>query len=188
MKRKLFALAAVLALAVGLGGCGASGSVAADPMMLAQLKELRDIGQIDGPDPAASQIQEIDQTVEEQGIKLQVRQVYGDKTVLCVLYDITYPEGIDPQKERGILPNQVTLQEKGAAKQAPGGAIQPLKRDGQTVTYLSEFIRDTENWSDGTLTFSINYLQWETGDETIPLSDASFTVSWTQKLAPPAEA
>lgn len=188
MQRKLFALAAVLALAVGLCGCGASGSVAADPMMLAQLKELRDIGQIDGPDPAASQIQEIDQTVEEQGIKLRVRQVYGDKTVLCVLYDITYPEGIDPQKEQGILPNQVTLQEKGAAKQAPGGAIQPLNRDGQTVTYLSEFIRDTETWSDGTLTFSINYLQWETGDEPIPLSDASFTVSWTQKLAPPAEA
>lgn len=187
-KKKLGVALLLVAVLVSVCGCASGGTVAADPAMLAQLKELRDIGQIDGPDPTASKVQEIDQTVEEQGITLQVRQVYGNEQVLCVLYDITYPESIDPQKDQGILPNQVTLQEEGADKQAPGGAVQPLERNGQTVTYLSEFLRDKDTWGDGKLTFSINYLQWETRDVPVPVSDASFTLTWSQSLETPAEA
>ena len=187
-KKKLGVALLLAAVLVSACGCASGSAVAADPAMLAQLKELRDIGQIDGPDPTASKVQEIDQTVEEQGIALRVRQVYGDEQVLCVLYDITYPESIDPQKDQGILPNQVTLQEEGADKQAPGGAVQPLERDGQTVTYLSEFLRDKDAWGDGKLTFSIDYLQWETGDAPVPVSDASFTLTWSQNLETPAEA
>lgn len=187
-KKKLGVALLLAAVLVSVCGCASGGTVAADPAMLAQLKELRDIGQIDGPDPTASKVQEIDQTVEEQGITLQVRQVYGDEQVLCVLYDITYPESIDPQKDQGILPNQVTLQEEGADKQAPGGAVQPLEQNGQTVTYLSEFLRDKDTWGDGKLTFSIDYLQWETRDVPVPVSDASFTLTWSQSLETPAEA
>lgn len=187
-KKKLGVALLLAGLLVAACGCASGGAVAADPMMLEQLNELRDIGQIDGPDPTASKVQEIDQTVEEQGITLRVRQVYGDERVLCVLYDITYPESIDPEKDYGILPNQVTLQEEGAAKQAPGGAIQSLDRDGQTVTYLSEFLRDKDTWGDGKLTFSIDYLQRETEDVPVPVSDASFTLTWSQNLATPAEA
>lgn len=171
MKRILLPLSLLLLLALA-AGCSAQGEAQLDPTMAQQL-------QIDEAMAAtlAPGIQDVDVTDRGTDLTLHVRQTLGNDRELYVLYDVTLAGTVAlPAGEEGWFgPETVTLQgvEESTASR---GSVQSvfLDKEGQTITYLSYFSRDTA-WPAGDLRLSV-------GD--FVSDDASLTqevaqVTWT---------
>lgn len=171
MKRILLPLSLLLLLALA-AGCSAQGEAQLDPTMAQQL-------QIDETMAAtlAPGIQDVDVTDRGTDLTLHVRQTLGNDRELYVLYDVTLAGTVIlPDGEEGWFgPQTVTLQgvEESTAR---SGSVQTvfLDKEGQTITYLSYFSRDTA-WPAGDLRLSV-------GD--FVSDDASLTqevaqVTWT---------
>ncbi len=171
MKRILLPLSLLLLLALA-AGCSAQGEAQLDPTMAQQL-------QIDETMAAtlAPGIQDVDVTDRGTDLTLHVRQTLGNDRELYVLYDVTLAGTVAlPAGEEGWFgPQTVTLQgvEESTASR---GSVQSvfLDKEGQTITYLSYFSRDTA-WPAGDLRLSV-------GD--FVSDDASLTqevaqVTWT---------
>lgn len=171
MKRILLPLSLLLLLALA-AGCSAQGEAQLDPTMAQQL-------QIDETMAAtlAPGIQDVDVTDRGTDLTIHVRQTLGNDRELYVLYDVTLAGTVAlPAGEEGWFgPQTVTLQgvEESTASR---GSVQSvfLDKEGQTITYLSYFSRDTA-WPAGDLRLSV-------GD--FVSDDASLTqevaqVTWT---------
>lgn len=171
MKRILLPLSLLLLLALA-AGCSAQGEAQLDPTMAQQL-------QIDETMAAtlAPGIQDVDVTDRGTDLTLHVRQTLGNDRERYVLYDVTLAGTVAlPAGEEGWFgPQTVTLQgvEESTASR---GSVQSvfLDKEGQTITYLSYFSRDTA-WPAGDLRLSV-------GD--FVSDDASLTqevaqVTWT---------
>ena len=151
MKRILLPLSLLLLLALA-AGCSAQGEAQLDPTMAQQL-------QIDETMAAtlAPGIQDVDVTDRGTDLTLHVRQTLGNDRELYVLYDVTLAGTVAlPAGEEGWFgPQTVTLQgvEESTASR---GSVQSvfLDKEGQTITYLSYFSRDTA-WPAGDLRLSV---------------------------------
>lgn len=171
MKRILLPLSLLLLLALA-AGCSAQGEAQLDPTMAQQL-------QIDETMAAtlAPGIQDVDVTDRGTDLTLHVRQTLGNDRELYVLYDVTLAGTVAlPAGEEGWFgPQTVTLQgvEESTASR---GSVQSvfLDKEGQTITYLSYFSRDTA-WPAGDLRLSV-------GD--FVSDDASLTQGWRRSPGP----
>lgn len=171
MKRILLPLSLLLLLALA-AGCSAQGEAQLDPTMAQQL-------QIDETMAAtlAPGIQDVDVTDRGTDLTLHVRQTLGNDRELYVLYDVTLAGTVIlPDGEEGWFgPQTVTLQgvEESTASR---GSVQSvfLDKEGQTITYLSYFSRDTA-WPAGDLRLSVGDF---VSDDT-SLTQEVAQVTWT---------
>lgn len=171
MKRILLPLSLLLLLALA-AGCSAQGEAQLDPTMAQQL-------QIDEAMAAtlAPGIQDVDVTDRGTDLTLHVRQTLGNDRELYVLYDVTLAGTVAlPAGEEGWFgPQTVTLQgvEESTASR---GSVQSvfLDKEGQTITYLSYFSRDTA-WPAGDLRLSVGDF---VSDDT-SLTQEVAQVTWT---------
>lgn len=171
MKRILLPLSLLLLLALA-AGCSAQGEAQLDPTMAQQL-------QIDEAMAAtlAPGIQDVDVTDRGTDLTLHVRQTLGNDRELYVLYDVTLagtvilPDG----EESWFGPQTVTLQGVEEST-AHSGSVQTafLDKEGQTITYLSYFSRDTA-WPAGDLRLSVGDF---VSDDT-SLTQEVAQVTWT---------
>lgn len=153
-------------------GCSAQGAARMDPMVAQQLHMDDALAEALSPS-----VQNVDATDRGTDLTLHVRQTLGNDRELYVLYDVTLAGTVAlPAGEEGWFgPQTVTLQgvEESTASR---GSVQSvfLDKEGQTITYLSYFSRDTA-WPAGDLRLSV-------GD--FVSDDASLTqevaqVTWT---------
>lgn len=171
MKRILLSLSLLLLLALA-AGCSAQGEAQLDPTMAQQL-------QIDEAMAAtlAPGIQDVDVTDRGTDLTLHVRQTLGNDRELYVLYDVTLTGTVIlPDGEEGWFgPQTVTLQGVEEST-AHSGSVQTafLDKEGQTITYLSYFSRDTA-WPAGDLRLSVGDFVSDDASLTQEVAEATWT-------------
>ena len=153
-------------------GCSAQGAARMDPMVAQQLHMDDALAEALGPS-----VQNVDATDRGTDLTLHVRQTLGNDRELYVLYDVTLAGTVAlPAGEEGWFgPQTVTLQgvEESTASR---GSVQSvfLDKEGQTITYLSYFSRDTA-WPAGDLRLSVGDF---VSDDT-SLTQEVAQVTWT---------
>lgn len=153
-------------------GCSAQGAARMDPMVAQQLHMDDALAEALSPS-----VQNVDATDRGTDLTLHVRQTLGNDRELYVLYDVTLAGTVAlPAGEEGWFgPQTVTLQgvEESTASR---GSVQSvfLDKEGQTITYLSYFSRDTA-WPAGDLRLSVGDF---VSDDT-SLTQEVAQVTWT---------
>lgn len=170
MKPILLPLSLLLLLLAA--GCSAQGAAQVDPMVAQQLHMDDALAEALSPS-----VQNVDATDRGTDLTLHVRQTLGNDRELYVLYDVTLAGTVIlPDGEEGWFgPQTVTLQgvEESTASR---GSVQSvfLDKEGQTITYLSYFSRDTA-WPAGDLRLSVGDF---VSDDT-SLTQEVAQVTWT---------
>ena len=170
MKPILLPLSLLLLLLAA--GCSAQGAARVDPMVAQQLHMDDALAEALGPS-----VQNVDATDRGTDLTLHVRQTLGNDRELYVLYDVTLAGTVAlPAGEEGWFgPQTVTLQgvEESTASR---GSVQSvfLDKEGQTITYLSYFSRDTA-WPAGDLRLSVGDFVSDDTSLTQEVAEATWT-------------
>lgn len=107
---------------------------------------------------------------------------------MYVLYDVTFSTEIDLQKEEnnGILPTTVTLSGVGeVSKAGKGGSVYTIGINGQTITYLSYFESNLDQYPEGDLLLTLGQFKAGGKTEATPSPTRSTSFPGRQQLMEP---
>ena len=157
-KEKRYGRICLLLGIILLGTVGCSHTVSDTPSIDAEIAEFLQVSESQA-ESLWEGIQTIDQNSRAEKTTVHVRQAFGNEREMYVLYDVTFSTEIDLQKEEnnGILPTTVTLSGVGeVSKAGKGGSVYTIGINGQTITYLSYFESNLDQYPEGDLLLDAN--------------------------------
>ena len=165
-KEKRYGRICLLLGIILLGTVGCSHTVSDTPSIDAEIAEFLQVSESQA-ESLWEGIQTIDQNSRAEKTTVHVRQAFGNEREMYVLYDVTFSTEIDLQKEEnnGILPTTVTLSGVGeVSKAGKGGSVYTIGINGQTITYLSYFESNLDQYPEGDLLLTLG--QFKAGGKT----------------------
>ena len=180
-KEKRYGRICLLLGIILLGTVGCSHTVSDTPSIDAEIAEFLQVSESQA-ESLWEGIQTIDQNSRAEKTTVHVRQAFGNEREMYVLYDVTFSTEIDLQKEEnnGILPTTVTLSGVGeVSKAGKGGSVYTIGINGQTITYLSYFESNLDQYPEGDLLLTLGQFKAGGKTEATSIADEVHEFSWT---------